>query len=67
MRDNHDNGLKKHLWSGILTIVLFLVGQSFAGVWWASSIETRVDHAEGGLKLCEQRVHELEVRPKTDH
>ena len=58
----NDNGLKKHLWSGILTIVMFLLGQSFAGVWWASAISTRVKHVEGDLRVCEERVHRMETR-----
>ncbi len=61
MNCHETNGLKKHIWSGILTIVMFLLAQSFAGVWWASAIATRVEHVEDDLQVCEERVHHLEI------
>jgi len=57
------NGLKKHLWSVAGTIVLALLLQTFTAIWWASGIDTRMDHVEKDVSQCEARVHRLETRP----
>lgn len=56
------NGLKKHLWGGTSTVLVALLGQTIAGVWWASSITTRLERAERDLVRVEQRLHTVEIK-----
>jgi len=55
------NGIKKHLWSMGLTIMIFLVGQTIAAVWWASAIDTRVNYLEKNLDRHDVRLSALET------
>ena len=57
MSDNGLAGLKKHLWS----IVGLLLLQTFAAVWWASNLTTRMGRVERDVDQVSTRVHNLET------
>ena len=45
MPASQTNGLKKHLWG----IIVLLLTQSAAAIWWASAITVRMAHCEQNI------------------
>ena len=50
------NGILKHLWSGIVAILLGLCIQTGGAVFWAGMISARMTAAEKRLDRVEQRL-----------
>ncbi len=57
----HLNGLKKYLVGVAISLTTALVCQSTALVWWAGSINTKVERVEKDLDGLTHRVHAIET------
>jgi hypothetical protein len=51
------NGILKHLWGGILAILLAVAVQTGGAVFWAGTMAARMDSAEQRLNRIECRVY----------
>jgi len=50
------NGILKHLWGGIVAILLALLMQTAGAVFWAGAMTARMDAAEGRIERLENRM-----------
>jgi len=55
------DGFKKHLWGAVGTVVVFLIVQTCSAVWWASSINTRVNYLDRDMVDWNKRLHAIET------
>ena len=56
MSESERNGLLKHLWSGIVAILLALFIQTGGAVFWAGAMSARMRSAEQRLDRVEHRL-----------
>lgn len=50
------NGILKHLWSGIIAVIFGLVLQTAGAVFWAGTMQARINAAEVRIDRLEVRV-----------
>jgi hypothetical protein len=61
MSAGETNGIKRHLWSGIGAVLVFLAGQTVTAFYWAGQISARMYHVEVDVGRLDERLHEVEA------
>jgi len=64
MTNSESNGLKRYLVTHAASLVVVILVQSAALIWWASALNTRVHVLDRDVQKIDGRVHELEVARK---